>query len=126
MGLVRNLSNKYKGISVIARASFWFMFCGILQKCVSLVTTPIFTRMLTTEEYGEFTVYLSWLNLFSILTTLRLDYAVFNKGMATYPEDRDIYTSSMQFATSIITSEIAMAGRGFIFSVILIHNGISR
>ena len=97
------LVRRYKGLSIIAKATFWFMVCGVLQKSVSLLTTPIFARMLTTEQYGQFTIYNSWLNLFSIITTFRLDYAVFNKGMSKFPEDRDRYTSSMQGATSLIT-----------------------
>ena len=97
------LIQKYSGLSVMAKASLWFMICGILQKSISLLTTPIFTRLLTTIQYGQFTVFNSWLNLFSIITTFRLDYAVFNKGMSKFPEERDQYTSSMQGATNAIT-----------------------
>ncbi len=97
------IKERYDGLSMIAKASFWFMVCGVLQRSISLLTTPIFTRMLTTAQYGQFTVYNSWLNLFSIITTLRLDYAVFNKGMSKYPDERDRYTSSMQGAANIIT-----------------------
>lgn len=94
---------KYHSLSIMAKASFWFMVCGIFQKSISLLTTPIFTRLLTTTQYGQFTIYNSWLNLFSIITTFRLDYAVFNKGMSKYPNEREQYTSSMQGATNLIT-----------------------
>lgn len=100
---VKSILRKYNGLSIMSRASFWFMVCGILQKSISLLTTPIFTRLLTTAQYGQFTVYNSWLNLFSIITTFRLDYAVFNKGMSKFPNERDQYTSSMQGATNLIT-----------------------
>lgn len=103
MKVIAQLYKKYSSMSLVAKASMWFVACGVLQRCVSLLTTPIFTRLLTTTQYGQFTVYNSWLNLFSIITTFRLDYAVFNKGMSKYPNERDQYTSVMQSATNLIT-----------------------
>lgn len=70
---------------------------------MSLITTPIFTRIMSTTQYGQFSVYNSWLQIFTILTTLRLNYAVFNKGMSKYKTDRDGYTSTMQTVTFSIT-----------------------
>ena len=113
MKVIKKFYMKYQSLSLVAKASVWFVICGILQRSVALLTTPIFTRMLTTVEYGEFTVYNSWLNIFSIITTLRLDYGVFNKGMSKFPEERDQYTSSMQGATNIVTFVV------FLFYIIL-------
>ena len=58
---------------------------------------------MSTTQYGQFSVYNSWLQIFTILTTLRLNYAVFNKGMSKYKTDRDGYTSTMQTVTFSIT-----------------------
>ena len=76
------------------------MICSVLQKSISVITLPIFTRIMTTRQYGQFTIYHSWLNILTILTTLRLNYAVFNRGMSKYSEDRDSYTSTMQMVTA--------------------------
>lgn len=91
-------------MSVVSRATVWFMVCSVIQKGISFLTTPIFTRMLTKEQYGLYSVYLSWLQIFTIITTFRLDYSVFNKGMSKYPDDRDGYTSSMLGVTTLITT----------------------
>lgn len=96
--------DKYKSMSLATRAALWFVFCSTLQKVISIITTPIFTRLLTASEYGEFSIYNSWLSIFSILTTFRLEYAVFNKGMSKYSKNRDEYTLSMQSTTSILTA----------------------
>lgn len=88
IGLYRNLSNPVK-------ASIWFTICNILQKGISLLTTPIFTRILTTEQYGTFSVYQSWYAILSILGTLNLYSSVFNNGMLKYTKDRKRFTSSM-------------------------------
>lgn len=97
------LLKKYNSIPVPAKATIWFMFCNIVQKCISLITTPIFTRLMTESQYGQYSIYNSWGQIFTIITTFRLNYAVFNKGMSKYKNDRDAYTSTMQSVTSIIT-----------------------
>ena len=103
MSIIKKLTNKYRAIPIAARATLWFVFCSTLQKGISIITTPIFTRLMSTEQYGQFTVYSSWLQIITIITTLRLDYAVFNKGMSKFKDDRDTYTSTMQSLTFVIT-----------------------
>lgn len=99
-----SLLEKYKKMSVVTKATMWFMVCSLIQKGLSFVTTPIFTRLLTTEQFGLFSVYTSWLQIMTIFSTFRLDYSVFNKGMSKYPERRDEYTSSMLGLTTIINT----------------------
>jgi len=90
-------------MSAPAKAAIWFTFCNILQKGISMLTVPIFTRILTTDEYGTFNIYLSWLNILVVFTSLNLYYGVFNNAMLKY-DDRDQYTSSMQGLVTVITS----------------------
>ncbi len=103
MKLIKGLLKKYNSIPIAAKATIWFVFCSVLQKCISLLTTPIFTRIMDTDQYGQFTVYNSWLQIFTIITTLRLNFSVFNKGMSKYKDDRDGYTSTMQSVTFMLT-----------------------
>lgn len=98
------LFNAYSKMSVVSRATLWFMMCSFLQKGLSFITTPIFTRLLTQEQFGLYSVYNSWLQILIIISTFRLDYSVFNKGMSKYPEDRDGYTSAMLSLTTVITT----------------------
>jgi len=98
-----SLLQKYKSIPVPMKAGIWFVVCSTLQKCIGLITTPIFTRIMTTLEYGQFSIYHSWLSIFSIITTLRLDFTVFSKGMSVYKKERDGYIASMQMVTSLLT-----------------------
>lgn len=95
---------KYKKMPVVARATGWFVICSLIQKGISFITTPIFARLLSTEQYGLYSVYTSWLQILTIFSTFRLDYSVFNKGMSKYPADRDAYTSSMLGLTTVINT----------------------
>lgn len=90
------LSDKYTLMPVPVKASVWFMACSVLQKGVSLFTTPIFTRLMSTEQYGQFTLYTSWLNIIAIFVTLNLQYGTFNTAQIKFGDDRKAYTSSIQ------------------------------
>ena len=98
-----NLKSKYTNLPVAAKATLWFMICSVLQKGISVITTPIFTRLMSTTQYGQFNIYNSWLQIITIATTLRLNYAVFNKGMSKFKERRDDYTSTMQSITFLLS-----------------------
>lgn len=100
---MKKLLEKYRGMSLAAKVTIWSVVCGVLQKCIAIITTPIFTRIMTTEQYGQFTVYNSWMQTFAVLTTLRLNWGVFSKGMSKYKHDRDGYTSTMQTVTFLLT-----------------------
>lgn len=92
------LIEKYRRLGVTARASIWFVFCNLMMKGISVITVPLFTRLLTTEQYGTYSLYISWFNILTIFTSLNLYYGVFNNAMNRIrdPAKRDIYVSSMQ------------------------------
>lgn len=95
---------KYKSISPAIKASIWFIIANFLQKGIALITTPIFTRMLTTEEYGMYSLYQTWYQVIYIFATLNLASGVFNKGMLKFKSDRNGFTSSLQGLSSIVTA----------------------
>ncbi len=97
---------KYRDMSVQAKSAIWFAVCSILQKGISFITVPIFTRLLTTEQYGTYSLYLSWFQILTIITSLYLYHGVFNNGMTKFKFDRDTYIASMQGLTLCITSSI--------------------
>jgi O-antigen/teichoic acid export membrane protein len=94
---------KYKSIPLPAKASLWYTICLIIQKGISVLTVPIFTRLLSTADYGVVNVFFSWQGILENFTTLSLSCGVFNNGMAKYPTDRDRFTSSLLGLTSVLT-----------------------
>lgn len=83
------------------KSGFWFVVCNIIQKSVMIITVPLFTRMMTPEEYGLTAVYQSWNNVLMIVVTLNLSLGVFNNGMLRYKDDRDRYISAMQGLSTV-------------------------
>lgn len=113
--MLNKLFNKYKTMPVQVKASFWFLICGFLQKGVSVITTPIFTRLLSTAEYGQYSVFNSWLGIVTVFVTLQLYSGVFVQGMVKF-EDR-----KMQFASSLQGLTLALV---FMWTIIYLvfHN----
>lgn len=95
---------KFENMSVQAKATIWFIICSFLQRGISFITVPIFTRVLTTEQYGTYSLYLSWLQIITIITTLNLHNGVFDNGMSKFDDDRDKYIAAMQGLTITFTT----------------------
>lgn len=90
------LLEKYKQMPVQVKASFWFLLCGFMTKGISVITTPIFTRILTTVEYGQFSVFNSWYGILSVFITMNLFSGVFTQGMVKNEKNRKKYASALQ------------------------------
>lgn len=91
---------KNKKISSPIKASFWFLICGFMQKAIAMITTPIFTRLLSTTEFGQYSIYHSWYGIITIFATLNLSAGVFMRGLVKYEDDKDAFTSSLQGLTT--------------------------
>lgn len=90
---------KYKALPAQVRASFWFLMCSFLQKGISVITTPIFTRLLSTAEYGQFNVFNSWLGIITVIVSMRLYYGAYPPGLVKFESERSAFSSSLQGLT---------------------------
>lgn len=89
------LLRKYKALPVQVRASIWFLLCAFLQRGISFITTPIFTRLLTEAEYGQYNVFNSWNSIISVFVSLNLYSGMFFQSLVK-SEDKARFVSSMQ------------------------------
>lgn len=104
MKLNLKLIKKYSKMSSAVRTSIWFTVCNFLQRGTALITVPIFTRLLTTEEYGICNVYFAWIEIFLLFTSLKIPYEGLNNGLIRYEKDKDGYTSSMMGLIMVMTA----------------------
>lgn len=95
---------KYRSLPDQMRASFWFLICAFLQRGISVITTPIFTRLLSTSEYGQFSVFNSWMGIITVLVTLNLSAGVYTQGLVKFDDKRNVYTSSLQGLTLVLVA----------------------
>lgn len=94
---------KYSALPIQVKASFWFLICSFLQKGISVLTTPIFTRLLTTGEYGQYNVFNSWLGIVTIFVSLNLYSGVYSQGLIKFDKERNVFSSSLQGLTLVLT-----------------------
>ncbi len=93
----------YRGMSVQVKASMAFMIVNFMQKGISFLTAPIFTRLLTTEEYGVITIYLSWVDVIGIFAMFGLYNNVYCRGILEFKEDKKNFTFSLLSLANVIT-----------------------
>ena len=93
---MRKLKKRIAGIPITVKASSAYAICSIIQKGLAFITLPLFARLLTTEEYGQSTIYGSWTGILSIFLTLNLAYGSFSPAMMRFENDRDGYISSIE------------------------------
>lgn len=86
------------------RASLWFTVSNVLVKGISFLTLPLFSRLLTTAEYGRVSVYQSWVSVVSIVTTLTIWGGGLHVGMVKYAERRKELLSSFQGLAASLTA----------------------
>lgn len=111
--MIKSLIGKYNALSVQLRATIWFFVCSVLQRGISVITTPIFTRLLSTEEYGQFSVFNSWLTIAQIVVTLQLAGGVYTMGVVKFKEEEKVFTSSLQGLNLVLC--LAWTGMYWIF-----------
>ena len=96
MNIINKYINKYKELSVQVKATLWFLVCSFMQKGISTITTPIFTRLMTTDEYGQYSVFNSWLGILQVVMTLNIASGAYTQGLVKFESQREEYASSMQ------------------------------
>lgn len=100
--MIKTIRNKYSNLPIQIKASFWFFICTFSTKAITVLTTPLFTRLLTTSEYGEYSVYTSWLGIFTVFISLNLSLGVFMRGLIKFKENKEQFAASMQALTFIM------------------------
>ena len=94
--MIKKAIEKWNTIPLQVKASVAYTVCSILQRCLSFITLPLFTRLLTQEQYGIHNIYVSWSSIFSIFITLNLAYGSFSTAMVHFEKERNEYIAAIQ------------------------------
>ena len=100
---MKRILDKYKNLSTVAKATLWYTIANVLVKGVALLSTPIFTRVMTEEQYGTYAIFQSWYNIIIIFTSLNTFLGGYAKGLLKYKGSINQYTSSSLAMTTFIT-----------------------
>ena len=97
----------------VVRAGIWYTISTIMVKAISVISTPILTRMMTKADYGTATTFSSWNSLLLVICSLNLGYSV-GRAKQDFPNQFDRYIGSMQVLGSIVTGIMAALSLLFI------------
>lgn len=98
-----NLKKHPVSMSPSAKSSIALFFASLVSSGISYMVTPVYTRILPEEVYGQAAVFMTWFNLFGIIAMFGLANGVFNNGMADWPDRRDEYSFSLLILSNLIT-----------------------
>jgi len=97
---IKTLRNKIINIPRQAKATIIFILASLITRGLSIISTPIFTRIMSTSEIGEVNIFHSWNNIIYLIVGLSLSSGSFNIAMKEF-DDRDGYISSILGLSSI-------------------------
>ena len=103
MKFIKKLIKQYTELSIVVKASFCYLIINVLQKGLHFITTPIYTRLLSPDEYGQVSVYLSIEQMMGTIAMFCLSAGCFDVGMQDYKHDRKSFTFSIMALSNAIT-----------------------
>lgn len=101
--LIRIIKNKYNTLNIQLKVVFWFTFVGFLQRGISIITTPIFTRVLTQDEYGMFSVFSAWFYILVIVCTLNIHMGAINNALTKMPSEKKRIIAAFQSVSLVVS-----------------------
>lgn len=108
--------------SVTIRSGIWYTIGNFMIKGINFITIPIFTRLLSTSDYGLVNTYMAWLAVVSVLIGLGIDGTISN---AKYEFNDNLY-SYMSATLSLPTiSSIVILIIGNIYLYFINYNQMS-
>ncbi len=99
-----SLKIKYNTVPASVKSAVAFTISSLVLRGITFLVTPIFTRLMSTTQYGIVSTYNSWQTILEVFALLGLTSAgVFNVGLNDYRNERDQYISSLILLTNIST-----------------------
>lgn len=95
---------------MLIKSSFWYTLSTFLPRAMAFITTPIFTRILSKEQIGDFSVYTSWQSIFVGICGLQL-HTTLNRARFDYRNESDLnsyISSSLTLSTLISVAFLAL------------------
>lgn len=103
-------ANKKKaGIEFAFRAGVWYTLSSLIVKAIGIISTPIYTRLLSPEEYGVASTFFSWYTLLITICSLDLVISI-GRAKHDFPNKLKEYTTSLQVLSFFATLGLIIIG----------------
>ena len=98
-----NFIQKYQMLPIQIKTTIWFTLCNFAVKGMAFIAVPLFTRLMSTEEYGIVTIYNSYQQVLLIIATLELSLGAYNRGYLMYQDQLSQFTTALLIVSTINT-----------------------
>lgn len=95
-------SNKTENGGKVLKAGIWYTVSTILVKAIAVITMPIYTRLLSTHDYGIASTFTSWYSLMLIICSLDLEMSI-GRAKQDYGSELKKYVGSLQVLSGIFS-----------------------
>ena len=93
---------------LVLKSGIWYTVSSIAIRAVSIITSPIYTGMLSTSDYGIANTFNSWIEIFNIFTCLCVVYSI-GRAKLDFPDKFDEYLSCLQGLSSSFAAVVLLA-----------------
>ena len=93
------MANEKTGGNPVIKSGIWYTIANISIRAVAIITTPIYTGMLTTADYGKANTYNSWIDVFNVFACLCVVYSI-GRAKLDFRDRFDEYMSALQGLSS--------------------------
>ena len=119
----KSANEHQRGDSALAfKAGFWYVFGNFAGKAISFITMPIFARLMTASDYGEFSNFAGWVLMLTIVAGAEL-YNTLSRAYYDFKENYDEYISTVTFLGCGLTAVIYLfflCGHKFVLKIVTI------
>ncbi|BCN32280.1 lipopolysaccharide biosynthesis protein [Anaeromicropila herbilytica] len=84
------------------KASILYLFATLFNKGIAFLTVPIFTRLLSTNDYGIVTTFNSWVDILTVVLSLAL-YMSIRTAFVDFKSDKKEFLNTVITFTLIIS-----------------------
>lgn len=85
------------------KSGIWFTVSNFITRGIGFITTPVFTRLMTKSEYGDFSNIQTWMMIMLYITSLDLEASLI-RASYDFKEDLNRYVHSLIALSMLSTS----------------------
>lgn len=96
------MAEKKTKAKVEIKAGLWYTISSFMTKGIAFISTPLFTRLLSSDDYGECSNFVAWSGIIVIVATMEMHTTV-NRARYDY-DNLDGYLSSVALSGTFVTT----------------------
>jgi len=101
--------------SQLVKASFWYTLGNIFIKGVNFITIPLYTNLMTVDEYGKINNFLAMVTIAGIFVGLSLEGSINNANFEFKEKIKEYLSSVLYLATLIFTGLFLLGNVMYLF-----------